>query len=245
MLKAKNNFAEAVKKALPTWIRQILRCTYNCRLTDQYTHFSWSQEGEDMILRKYFANKKNGFYVDIGAHHPLRFSNTQHFYLQGWQGINVDALPGSMELFKRIRKRDINLEIGVGKQEGWAEYYMFNEPALNCFSKEISSKRNAKSDKYEIIGQCQVEILPLAAILKKHLPPGQIIDFLSVDVEGMDLTVLESNDWGLFRPNCVLSEILTTTWQELKKDPIVNFMKAKHYEIYAKSGHSVIFINVE
>ena len=56
----------------------------------------YSQEGEDMILGKIFSGQKHGFYVDVGAHHPLRFSNTYLFYLKGWRGINIDAMPGSM-----------------------------------------------------------------------------------------------------------------------------------------------------
>ena len=59
--------------------------------------YSFSQEGEDLVLARIFEGKKNGFYVDIGAHHPTRFSNTHYFYRRGWSGINIDAMPGSMK----------------------------------------------------------------------------------------------------------------------------------------------------
>lgn len=61
---------------------------------------------------KSFRKKKIGFYVDVGAHHPMRFSNTYFFYRMGWSGINIDAMPGSMKEFKKYRRRDINLELG-------------------------------------------------------------------------------------------------------------------------------------
>src|SRR5690242_3324544 len=64
---------------------------------------SYSQEGEDRILHSIFETVADGFYVDIGAHHPKRFSNTYLFYQRGWRGINVDAMPGSMVRFKRVR----------------------------------------------------------------------------------------------------------------------------------------------
>ena len=70
----------------------------------------YSQNGEDLILNRFLENKKNGFYIDIGAHHPIRFSNTYLFYKKGWRGINIDAMPGSMDLFNKIRSRDINIE---------------------------------------------------------------------------------------------------------------------------------------
>ena len=82
-----------------------------------YKNLSYSQNGEDRILHRIFENQKSGFYVDIGAHHPFRFSNTFLFYKMGWKGINVDAMPKSMEIFKRFRPRDINLELAVGTIE--------------------------------------------------------------------------------------------------------------------------------
>lgn len=62
---------------------------------------SYSQEGEDMVLNRYFQGKNSGFYVDIGAHHPKRFSNTYFFYKKAWCGINIDAMLGSMDRFKK------------------------------------------------------------------------------------------------------------------------------------------------
>src|SRR5580658_8816405 len=86
------------------------------RRRKRYFRHSFSQEGEDMILASFFEGKKNGFYVDVGAHHPKRFSNTHHFYIRGWRGINVDATPGSMKLFRRTRPDDINIEAAVSDQ---------------------------------------------------------------------------------------------------------------------------------
>jgi hypothetical protein len=61
----------------------------------------YSQEGEDLIASRLFPNQSTGFYVDIGAHHPTRFSNTYLLYTKGWRGINIDPLPGSKELFDK------------------------------------------------------------------------------------------------------------------------------------------------
>ena len=81
-----------------------------------YMNPSYSIEGEDRIVRTLLWRKHDkGFYVDVGAHHPFRFSNTYLFYTQGWSGINIDATPGSMKAFNKYRPRDINLEVGVGR----------------------------------------------------------------------------------------------------------------------------------
>ena len=74
---------------------------------------AYSQEGEDLILHRVFENQNTGFYVDVGAHHPVRFSNTYFFYLRGWSGINIDAAPGSIRKFAWKRRRDLNLEAAL------------------------------------------------------------------------------------------------------------------------------------
>lgn len=196
-----------------------------------------------MILRTIFSSRKTGFYVDVGAHHPQRFSNTNYFYQQGWRGINIDAMPGSMKLFDKLRCRDINLEVGIGEEEGQLEYYIFNEPALNGFSKDESMRRHSAASKYEIRDVVRVKVLPLATVLREHLDQGQVIDFLSVDVEGLDLMVLRSNDWKIFRPACVLAEVLGSDLHDLEENPVVQFLAEQAYKIYAKSGNTVIFVS--
>src|SRR5690606_32490082 len=101
---------------------------------------SFSQEGEDRILARMFeaSPKTQGIYVDIGAHHPFRFSNTFLFYQRGWSGLNVDAMPGSMRLFREFRPRDRNRETGVAEVECRLGYHIFSEPALNTFSYELA-----------------------------------------------------------------------------------------------------------
>jgi hypothetical protein len=74
--------------------------------------------------RNYFLKANDGFYIDIGAHHPKRFSMTQIFYKKGWSGINIDAMPGSMKEFYRTRVRDVNLEIAISKEEGELTFYV-------------------------------------------------------------------------------------------------------------------------
>jgi|TARA_B110000438_G_scaffold61952_1_gene62296 FkbM family methyltransferase len=199
----------------------------------------YSQEGEDILLRRIFGDQTTGFYVDVGAHHPKRFSNTCYFYDQGWQGINIDALPGSMEVFQKVRPRDTNLEIAISEKEQNLTYYMFNEPALNGFSKSISEGR--QNEQYHIEKTITIPTFPLSKILDTHLPSRQKINFLSVDVEGLDLTVLASNDWTKYRPKVVLAEVLDSSLNNLEKDPVYNFMATQGYTLFAKLFHTCIF----
>ena len=231
-----------IKKLTPLFIKNFLRRVQSFLTWDPWINYSYSQEGEDMVLKRIFENKI-GFYIDVGAHHPKRFSNTYLFYKKGWKGINIDALPGSMKLFNKIRPRDINLEIGVAEAEDVLNYYVFNEPALNTFSEELSNGIIDKcKNQYFIKEVIKVKVKRLDKILDSYLHNNEI-DFLNIDVEGLDYDVLKSNNWNKYRPKCVLVEILDSSLHNLNNHPIVNFMKQKDYCIYAKQMNTVFFMN--
>ena len=184
-----------------------------------------------MILRHLLgSDKMSGFYVDVGAFHPTLFSNTYFFYLNGWRGINVEARPGSKSLFDKVRPRDVNLEVGVSRQRGEMTYHFIAEDSpMNSFSPEFLQQIEMLAAVKEKI---PVPTLPLAEVLDRHLPKGQSIDFLTVDVEGHDYEVLESNDWKRFRPRLIVVE-------DERLDPdvsrIVQMMKGHGYELCAQN----------
>ncbi|MEX2488545.1 MAG: FkbM family methyltransferase [Pseudomonadales bacterium] len=230
-----------IKKHIPTSIKRLIKRFISCATWDQWLVRSWSQEGEDQILRRIFEREPAGFYIDIGAHHPKRFSNTYLFYRRGWRGINIDAMPGSMKVFNKVRPRDVNLEIAVGVEEGELDYYVFNEPALNGFSKELSLERHGAASTYKVKEVIKINLIPLSSILDRYLPKDQIINFMSVDVEGLDLDVLKSNDWVKYRPKFVLSEILESSLHEIEQSEIGQFMNDAGYRLYAKCVNTVFF----
>ncbi len=232
---------EIIKWILP---KKILRALVDIKNSyfNGYATQSFSQEGEDMILKRLFENKQAGFYVDIGAHHPKRFSNTYYFYQKGWRGINIDAMPGSMKAFQKNRPKDINIEKPVSNKKQILTYYAFNEPALNGFSKELSEQRN-RQENYYITFTKDIETATLEEILDQFLPQKQIIDFLSIDVEGLDLMVLTSNNFEKYKPKVILIEILESSLSDIENNEIAKFLKQYEYSIYAKAVNTVFFID--
>lgn len=201
----------------------------------------YSQAGEDMILWLYYETKNyKGFYVDVGAHHPFRFSNTAFFYRRGWRGINIEPTPSLFNAFPRWRKRDINLNVGIGNGEKLT-FYVFNEGALNTFDPEIARSRDGSYDgKYRIIDRIEVQTRTLADILDKHLPAGTPIDLLTIDVEGMDFDVLKSNDWTKYKPSFILVEC-ESELDDLSDDEIYQFLHAKGYSIAGRTLYTTLF----
>lgn len=203
---------------------------------------SYSQEGEDRILQRLFEGKTEGFYVDVGAHHPVRFSNTYLFYTLGWRGINIDAMPGSMEPFKKLRPHDINLEEPVSDREELLTYYIFNEPVLNGFSSDLSKERDGINDnQFHIVDTVELRTKTLEQLLDHNLPENQQIDFLSVDVEGLDLQVLRSNNWLKYMPEVVLVEIYAPSVDLLMKEDIHEYLQSLGYLLFGRCVHTALY----
>jgi FkbM family methyltransferase len=206
----------------------------------KYANYSFSQEGEDLILSRIFDNKANGFYVDVGAHHPKRFSNTYIFYKLGWRGINIEPNPEAYKLFMKYRSGDTNINCGVAQNFGNLNYYMFDESALNTFDSKVLHSR-IKNTSYKHIKTVALDVLPLSEIFQLSLPKGRKIDFLTVDTEGFDLEVLKSNDWDTYRPKWVLVEELNLKNIENINFEVHKYMKSVGYILFAKTFNTLFY----
>ena len=85
-----------------------------------------------------------------------------------------------------------------------------------------------------------IPTLPLRDILKKNVPQDIHIDFMSVDAEGFDLIVLQSNDWERFRPQFVLVEE-EIDFNALHASQIYRFMQEQKYKLIAKTKRTLFF----
>jgi FkbM family methyltransferase len=227
-----------LKDILPLSLYEYLLNSYN-KLFNDFTTKTYSQEGEDLILRKVFGKRNKGFYIDIGAHHPKRFSNTYFFYKNGWNGINIEARPGSKILFDKTRPRDINLEFAISSESKELTYYMFNEPALNGFSTQNAA--NLKDHKeYKIIREIKLNTQRLDSVLARHVIPTQNIDFMSIDVEGLDYDVIISNNWTLYKPKIILIEDPEFDFKNGSK--ICVFLESYNYKMIARTFNTSFFM---
>jgi len=188
--------------------------------------FSFSQFGEDLALVRYFE-ERTGFYVDVGAHHPIRFSNTHLLHRRGWSGINIDAHPGAIELFRKLRPNDLSIQAAISDKVEAVEFLLYDEPALSRIEVHSGAAAAGNSSMPQPARKLNLKTTTLAALLASHLPAGQKIDFLNVDCEGHDLAVLASNDWTRYAAELVCVE----DWEPGSTTPIDKFLIERGYTL--------------
>lgn len=208
------------------------------KATEWYSENIFSQDGEEIYLKSIFKDCEKGFYVDIGANHPFRFSNTKWAYERGWNGINIEPDSHCHELLKCIRKRDINLQVGISEMDEEKEFYVFQESALNTFDKQEAKKVAA----LEIYGNYEISKCTcrrLETLFDKY--QVQHIDLMDIDVEGMELSVLQSIKWEKVSIDVILVEQKNLYIDELVKSDIYKFLFAKGYRVKNKFNRTTFY----
>lgn len=195
---------------------------------------TWSQDGEDLYLAECLPN--DGFFVDVGAHHPDRFSVTRKLSDAGWTGVNVDVSPDFVRLFAARRPRDTNVRSLVG-QPGERQFWHFTEPALSTLDEERA--RRLQDEGWAVSSIESMQVRTLTEILAPLSIPA-VIDLLSVDVEGADLEVLQSLDWDHWHVRRALVE-LSTPANRVEDHPVAVFLIERGLAVTRVWGRSCLF----
>ena len=189
---------------------------------------SYGQFGEDAIVQSVLKSAK-GFYMDVGAFHPILYSNTYALYRRGWSGVAVDPNPLAEKLFKIFRPRDKFLRCGVG-QKGLRTYHMYNEAGYNTFSETEAAERS-RIKRLRFLGSHSTLVKPLAELVAQSYLTK--IDFLNIDAEGMDLEVLKTHDWSI-RPTIIAVE-------GTMGDKTCAYLAQQDYQLVGLAGLTLIF----
>lgn len=164
---------------------------------------SYAQNFEDVILWRALRQVEQGFYIDVGAWSPDTDSVTKAFYEHGWCGINIEPNPHWYRQLATKRARDINLELALGDVCGTQTFYLVQESGLSTL--DTAAARRHRQNGLQST-KCHVEIMTLAQVCIAHVPQGQAVHFLKIDVEGYEANVLHGHDWRRWRPWIVVIE---------------------------------------
>jgi len=185
----------------------------------------------DLIVENIFKSKKNGTYIDIGCHHPLINNNTYLLYKKGWNGINIDLDLNSIEMFNYFRPTDDNQKIAVSNNKGIANLYFFhNRSAINTLDKNNGiGARKIKKIKTDTLDNI---------ILKSKIKIREI-DFLTIDVEGNELKVLQGLNFEKYKPKVISIEMINKKTKFFYQQKITEILDSKIYKFLIKKNYKL------
>jgi len=195
--------------------------------------------GEDNVVLDFFhgADAK-GNYVDIGSGHPSWGSNTYLLYRKGWSGLLVDPIMTNIKMSRYLRRRDISICAGVGKELTDLLFFELEPYEFSTFDEEIAQSRISDS-KAKLVGAYLVPILGFA-----NLPLIPELDFsrptfLNIDAEGFDLNILKMIDFEAYP----FALICVEEWDSPLEGntQTQDFLTRYNYRLIARLGTSSIY----
>jgi hypothetical protein len=206
-----------------------------------YKKKSYSQYGEDLILLSFFrkVGLKVGTYVDIGAFHPYWISNTKLLHDQGWRGcvVDIDALKlWGFRVARGGRCKRVLAAIGADESARGSNVTVYK---FKRFLSEIDTLSEAQAKKYASdwgysYSATRVPYVPVNDLL---LSCGHI-DFLNIDVEGLDSVILGAIDFSVIRPTVIVFED-NEHWGG--RQEVQTLLQRAGYDLLFLSGGSVAY----
>lgn len=227
----------AVRKAKLTLLQAILPESRHGTLT-------FAQCGEDIIVSYVFSLRgiSKPTYIDIGAHHPFRLSNTALFYQRGSRGVNIEPNPEQFSSFLKYRSQDINLNVGIGGSESTQTFYCLEDAPLSTFSAAEAAAFQRHGHKLK--AELQLQVLPIGKIITDHCN-GRFPDFMNLDVEGFETEILSSVDFINDYPKviCIETANYSPTGNGPKRHELMSFLEKKNYFLYADTNLNSIYVH--
>ena len=183
---------------------------------------SFSQFGEDVLIWEHFHQKTEGFFVEVGANHPTKFSQTWFLEQRGWRGLLLEPLAAKCELLRQHRpgSRVLQMAAGAPEQTGWAR---FTVAAGDDMLSGLQAQPGVTPASAE-----EVAVRTLDDLLTEAGDPR--LDLVSIDVEGTELDVLRGFDLARHRPALVLLE------DHLQRLSVHRHMVRNRYRLVKRTG---------
>lgn len=205
---------------------------------DQYFgQNSYSQHGEDLVILNIFKQLgiEKPSYLDLGAHHPSRISNTKLLYERGSRGVNVEPNKLLIEEFELQRPLDKNVNVAVGVKEGEAIFFKYdNWSGRNTLSMKevelVGKTEGMRIQSHEIVKTKTVDQI-VSEYCDGHFP-----EFLNCDLEGMDFEILSQADFKSSSPVVICVEVMRS------RQEILTMLAEKNFYAYIALGENILFV---
>jgi FkbM family methyltransferase len=207
-----------------------------------YGSSTYAQHGDDLVILNIFNKLGIAYpsYMDIGAHHPYNISNTALLYSRGCRGINIEANPNLYHNFVQLRPDDINLNIGIGVSADTLPFYMIDDwSGRNTFSKQIAEEFVAAHPNFTVQKVMSIEVQTIQQVIDLHFQ-GKFPDLLTIDIEGLDYSILNSQNFSLTYPKLICVEISSGNDTDVSQDMRTMLRKKGFIEVFQAASNSFL-----
>lgn len=208
--------------------------------------FTFSEHGEDILIHRLLLWKEHGFYLDCGAYHARNMSLTARLRLFGWRGINIDVDEDVVSALRDDALGSVSVQAALGERDGdKVLLYRYGDPVLNTISRE----QHEHLDRIELSGELFTQLIDKRYVITSSLrsllavnAAGESVDFLNLDVEGVELEVLRGFPWASQKPSVIAVEIHRLELGLSNAHPVVAYLIEKDYVLQSYVFHTAIFI---
>lgn len=207
------------------------------------------QLGQDAIAYILSNGKKDGFFIDIGAHNGVDISNSYMFEKLGWKGICVEANPKTFETLKANRNCDVYNYAVYSKNIGKTRMAISIIDVLDTLEINLTKHHKDRIEAHDKmnnkitnkIDYIEVETATFDEIMANY-PNISHIDFMSLDVEGGELEVLKGIDFTKFSFGVITIE---HNHIEESKNAIKNLLESNGYRLLMYNDFDFMFVRDE
>lgn len=190
----------------------------------------FAQFGEDKILYDIFDKKTGGVCVEVGGYDGITGSNTYFFEKLGWRCLIVEPMPDFCEKIRAVRSCEV-VEIAASDKSGEAQFYVaIGVETLSTMERDPKHFDRIRNSSQQDMKSITVKTARLDDIL---LDRGFTnIDFLTIDVEGHEMSVLAGMSFSTISPRIVIIEDNSHGLDHQVK----NYMESASYVRFKKTG---------
>lgn len=199
---------------------------------------SFSQHGEDAFFQEKFRYKTDGFYVDIGASHPFRLSNTFLLYKKGWRGVTVEPIPLLGHLHSRWRCEDTLVQMAIGPTPGKLRFFEMFPSVLSTLDAK-TAETLVSENKAQLLRCLDIDVMTLSQLFSDYVGTRDV-DLLSIDIEGLDAEIITTFDLNVIRPKVICIEANNTVY----RNNILTYLHRHRYQTVAELGVNLIVEDV-
>jgi FkbM family methyltransferase len=201
----------------------------------------YSQTNQDKFLHEnFFQNKRDGVFIDIGAHNGIAYSNTKFFEELGWSGICIEPIPEVFEELEENRKA-ICLQGCITNKKGTDKFLRVKGPEMLSGLLDKYHPWHMQRVIREVSADSEdgsMEIMEVDCFLFNDvLVENNIyhVDLLSIDTEGGELDIIKSIDFSLFDIDIIEVE------NNFNDNEMRDFIMSKGYQFVINIGADDIF----